>query len=89
MEQKRKLKYISFGIEGQERVRYFSYDGDTINVSHTLNGDSVDEYICKNIMIENDNEINHYILSQCTGEFEGSRDIPIVSVNNDGKVHLD
>ncbi|QUG41955.1 DUF4362 domain-containing protein [Psychrobacillus sp. INOP01] len=74
------INYIQYGIEGQRGVRTLSFDGEQINVSHSVNGDFIEEYNCKKVLVEIEEEIQKYILSECTGNFIG--DFELLSIPN-------
>jgi len=66
-----KINYVQYGIEGQRGVKTLTFDGEKINVSHSVDGDFIEEYNCNDIVIETEKDVNKYILSQCTGDFNG------------------
>jgi hypothetical protein len=74
------INYVQYGIEGQRGVRTLTFSGEQINVSHTVDGEFIEEYICQDIKVETEGEVNSYILKQCKGDFEG--DFELVSVTN-------
>ena len=47
------------------------FDGEQINVSHSVDGNFVEEYNCKKIIVKTEEQINIYILNECTGNFNG------------------
>ncbi|MBY6037137.1 DUF4362 domain-containing protein [Fictibacillus nanhaiensis] len=75
-----KINYIQYGIEGQKGVRTLKFDGEEINVSHSVNGDFIEEYNCQKIKIETEKDIKKYILSECTGNYNG--DFELLSIQN-------
>jgi len=75
-----KVNYIQYGIEGQRGVRTLTFDGEKINVSHSVDGDFIEEYNCQKIIIETEKDIKQYILSECTGSFNG--DFVLLSIQN-------
>ena len=72
------INYITYGEEGQLRVRTLIFDGEQINVFHSVDGEFVEEYNCKNIVLETNIEVEKYILIQCTGDYNG--DVELLSV---------
>lgn len=74
------INYIQYGIEGQRGVRTLTFDGEQINVSHSVDGDFIEEYNCKKVIVETEEEIQNYILSECTGDFVG--DFELLSIPN-------
>lgn len=74
------INYIQYGTEGQRGVRTLTFDGEQINVSHIVDGDFIEEYNCKKVIVETEEEIQKYILSQCTGNFIG--DFELLSIPN-------
>lgn len=75
-----KINYIQYGIEGQRGVRTLTFDGEKINVSHSVDGDFIEEYNCQKILIETEKDKKQYILSECTGSFIG--DFELLSIQN-------
>lgn len=75
-----KINYIQYGTEGQRGARTLTFDGEQINVSHSVDGNFVEEYNCKKIIVETEDEIKNYILSECTGSFNG--DFELLSIPN-------
>ncbi|WP_191694152.1 hypothetical protein [Sporosarcina quadrami] len=47
-------------------------NGEQISVSHSVDGNFIEEFNCKKIIIETEEEIQKYILSECTGNFIGN-----------------
>ena len=78
-----KINYVQYGIEGQRGVKVLTFDGDKINVSHSVDGDFIEEYNCNDIIFETEKDVNKYILSQCTGDFNG--DFELLTVPNNPK----
>ncbi|MGB2991047.1 MAG: hypothetical protein WBB47_00295 [Paenisporosarcina sp.] len=70
------IDYVVYGEEGQRGVRTLTFDGKQMNVSHSVDGKFIEEFNCKDIMFETKIEVDKYILSQCTGDFE------LLSVSN-------
>ena len=75
------INYVQYGIEGQRGVKTLTFDGEKINVSHSVDGDFIEEYNCKNIVIKTEKDVNKYMLSQCTGDFNG--DFELLTTQND------
>ena len=73
-----KLNFLQYGTEGQRGVRTLTYDGEQVNVFHSVDGNFIEEYNCKKIIVETEEEIKKYILSGCTGSFNG--DFELISV---------
>lgn len=76
---KAKINYVEYGIEGQRGVKTLTFNGEKINVSHSVDGEFIEESNCKNIIVEKD-VIKKYILSKCTGDFKG--DFELLSIPN-------
>ncbi|KKI88900.1 hypothetical protein WQ54_28655 [Bacillus sp. SA1-12] len=74
------INYVQYGVEGQRGVRTLTFNGELINVSHSVDGKFIEEYECKDIIVETEEEVKKYILSQCTGNFNG--DFELLSVPN-------
>lgn len=74
------INYIQYGIEGQRGVRTLKFDGKEINVSFSVDGDFIEEYNCKRVIVETEEGIQKYILSECTGDFIG--DFEFLSIHN-------
>lgn len=72
------INYIQYGIEGQRGVRTLTFDGEQISVSHSVDGDFIEEFNCEKIIVETEEEIQKYILSECTGNFIG--DFELLSI---------
>lgn len=66
-----KINYVQYGIEGQRGVRKLTFDGEKIYVSHSIDGDFIEEFNCNNIIVKTDEDVEKYMLSQCTGDFNG------------------
>lgn len=75
-----KLNFIQYGTEGQRGVRTLTFDGEQVNVFHSVDGNFIEEYSCKKLIVATDEEIKKYILSECTGSFNG--DFELLSVPN-------
>ena len=74
------INYIQYGIEGQRGVSTLKFDGKQINVSFSVDGNFIQEYNCKRVIVETEEEIQKYILSECTGNFIG--DFELLSIPN-------
>lgn len=74
------INYVQYGIEGQRGVRTLTFDGEQINVSLSVDGDFIEEYYCNKIIVEAEEDIKKYILSECKGNYNG--DIELLSVPN-------
>ena len=74
------INYVQYGTEGQRGVKILTFDGEQINVSFSTDGDFVEKYNCQKVKVETKEEINKYILSECTGNFNG--DSELLSVPN-------
>lgn len=74
------IKYVQYGTEGQRGVMTLKTDGNDIHVSHTVDGEFIEEFNCEDMIIQIEKEVNKYILSRCTGDFEG--DFELLSVPN-------
>ncbi len=58
---KTKINYVQYGIEGQRGVRTLTFDGEKINVSHSVDGDFIEEYNCNNSVRYSDSSI-HFLV---------------------------
>lgn len=65
-----KIKYVQYGIEGQEGVKTLMFTGKEINVSFSVDGEFIEEFNCKNIIVETDEKEKKYILNDCKGDLE-------------------
>ena len=74
------INHIQYGTEGQRGVRTLTFNGEQINVSHIVDGGFIEEYNCKYVIVETEEEIQKYILSECTGNFIG--DFELLSIPN-------
>ncbi|MGP9039466.1 DUF4362 domain-containing protein [Cytobacillus kochii] len=77
------INYVQYGTEGQRGVKTLTFDGDKIKVSHSVDGDFIEEYNCNEIVVKTEKDVNKYILSQCTGDFNG--DFELLTVPNNLK----
>ncbi|MGG0656274.1 DUF4362 domain-containing protein [Rummeliibacillus pycnus] len=75
-----KLNFIQYGTEGQRGVRTLTFDGEQVIVFHSVDGNIIEEYNCKKIIVEAEEEMKSYILSECKGSFNG--DFELLSVPN-------
>ncbi|WNS78271.1 DUF4362 domain-containing protein [Domibacillus sp. DTU_2020_1001157_1_SI_ALB_TIR_016] len=75
------VNYIEYGIEGQRGVTTLTSKEDNIHVSSSVDKKFIEEYSCKDIAIDIENGSDNYVLKQCTGDFEGTRDIPLLTVS--------
>ncbi|MGE7928978.1 DUF4362 domain-containing protein [Lysinibacillus xylanilyticus] len=64
---KAEINYVQYGIEGKRGVSTLAFDGEQINISHSVDGDFIEEYTCKKIIVETEEGINKYILNECNG----------------------
>lgn len=69
------VKYVRFGIEGQRGVVTLSFEGKELEISHTVDGKFIEAFKCNSIKIEETNTKKKYVLSQCTGDFEGEYEL--------------
>jgi hypothetical protein len=74
------INYVQYGIEGQRGVRTLTFNGEKINVSHSVDGDLIEEFNCNDFIVKTEEDVNKYILSQCTGDFNG--DFELLSAPN-------
>lgn len=74
------LNYSEYGVEGQHGVTTLSYQDNHLHVSRSVDEELIEKYRCKDIAIETKASTDHYVLKQCTGEFEGSRDFPLLTI---------
>jgi len=74
------IDYVDYGKEGQRGVRKLIFDGKQINVSPSLDGKFIEECNFQDIMFEIKIEVDKYILSQCTGDY--NTDFELLSVSN-------
>ena len=65
------INFVNYGVEGQRGVYTLAFDGDQIHVSLSVDGDFINEYNCEAIKIEEEEEIQRYILQQCSGNYTG------------------
>lgn len=74
------LNFIQYGTEGQLGVRTLTFDGEQVYVFHSVDGNFIEEYSCKKLTVQTEEAIKKYILSECTGSFNG--DFELLSVPN-------
>lgn len=74
------INYVEYGEEGQRGVRTLTFVGEQINVSHSVDGKFIEEYKCKDIVLETNISVEKYTMRQCTGDFNG--DTELLSVSN-------
>ncbi|WHY84051.1 DUF4362 domain-containing protein [Neobacillus novalis] len=74
------INYVQYGIEGQRGVRTLTFNGEKINVSHSVDGDFIEEFNCNDFIVKTEEDVKKYILSQCTGDFNG--DFELLSAPN-------
>lgn len=78
-----KLNFVSYGIEGQRKVETLTFNGEQIDISASVDGVSLEEYMCKDIYVKVEDMERKYILSECTGSSGKSYDNEILTVPND------
>ena len=76
---KSEINYVRYGIEGQRGVMTLTFNGEKINVFHEVDGNFIEEYECRDIIVETNNDVKKFILIQCTGDFEGDFELLEVS----------
>ncbi|MDW0117327.1 hypothetical protein QTL97_10300 [Sporosarcina thermotolerans] len=57
-----------------------AFDGKSINVSQSVDGEFIEEYDCQGLTIEIEKDIKQYILRDCSGSFNG--DSVLLSIPN-------
>jgi Domain of unknown function (DUF4362) len=77
-----KIDFVEYGIEGQKGIRTLNYTGEQIKVSHSVDGEFIEEYSCKGINVEKEERKEKYILIDCTGNFIGEIELLSVPTNN-------
>jgi hypothetical protein len=81
---KDEINFVQYGIEGQRGVKTLTYNGEQIKVSHSVDGDFVEKYNCKKIIVKNEKGVmDKYILVGCTGDFNGDYELLSVPVKKD------
>ncbi|MCE4047346.1 MULTISPECIES: DUF4362 domain-containing protein [Bacillaceae] len=78
-----KVNFVSYGIEGQRMVERLIFNGKQINISASVDGDSLEEYMCKDIFMKVEETEKKYILSECTGSSGESDGKEILTVPNE------
>ena len=76
---KSEINYVRYGIEGQRGVMTLTFNGENINVFHEVDGNFIEEYKCKDVIVETNDDVKKYILIQCSGDFEGDFELLEVS----------
>ena len=76
---KSEINYVRYGIEGQRGVMTLTFNGENINVFHEVDGNFIEEYKCKDVIAETNDDVKKYILIQCSGDFEGDFELLEVS----------
>ncbi|MFS0781224.1 DUF4362 domain-containing protein [Bacillus sp. 1P06AnD] len=66
------IDFVQYGIEGQRMVRTLTFDGEKMTASSSVDGDFIQEYSCGNILVETNKKTKKYILSDCSGSFNGN-----------------
>jgi hypothetical protein len=69
------INYIQYGIEGQRGETTLTFNGERINVSFSVDGDLIDEFNCKDIIIETSEKGQKYVLSECTGTIDDNYEL--------------
>lgn len=77
------INYVQNGTEGQRGVRTLTSINGNVNVSHSVDGEFVEEFTCKKFKIETEEDFDKYLLNQCTGDFEGN--FEFLTVSNEDK----
>jgi hypothetical protein len=77
------INYVQYGEEGQRGVMTLTSNTESINVSHNVDGQFIEEYNCENLIIVTEEEVDKYILNQCTGDFVG--DFELFSIAEEDK----
>jgi hypothetical protein len=60
------INYVQYGKEGQRGEKTLTFNGEKINVSFNVDGDFIEEFNCKNIMLETNEKEQKYVLRECT-----------------------
>lgn len=81
-QKKAEINYVQYGIEGQRGVSTLVFDGEQINISHSVDGDFIEEYSCKKIIVETEERINKYILNECNGNLNENVEYLSVPISN-------
>jgi hypothetical protein len=77
-----KINFIEYGIEGQKGKRTLNYIGNQIKISHSVDGEFIEEYSCKSISVEQAYGEEKYTLVDCKGNFNGDFELLSVPSNN-------
>ncbi|MFJ7183752.1 DUF4362 domain-containing protein [Lysinibacillus xylanilyticus] len=81
-QKKAEINYVQYGIEGQRGVSTLVFDGEQINISHSVDGNFIEEYSCKKIIVETEEGINKYILNECNGNINENVEFLSVPISN-------
>jgi hypothetical protein len=81
-QKKAEINYVQYGIEGQRGVSTLVFDGEQINISHSVDGNFIEEYSCKKIIVETEEGINKYILNECNGNLNENVEFLSVPISN-------
>jgi len=76
---KSEINYVRYGEEGQRGVLTLTFNGENINVFHEVDGNFIEEYKCKDVIVETNDDVKKYILIQCSGDFEGDFELLEIS----------
>ena len=76
---KSEINYVRYGEEGQRGVLTLTFNGENINVFHEVDGNFIEEYECKDVIAETNDDVKKYILIQCSGDFEGDFELLEIS----------
>ena len=79
---KSEINYVRYGEEGQRGVLTLTFNGENINVFHEVDGNFIEEYECKDVIAETNDDVKKYILIQCSGDFEGDFELLEVSTKH-------
>jgi|GEM_PF-1452886 len=81
-QKKAEINYVQYGIEGQRGVSTLVFDGEQINISHSVDGNFIEEYSCKKIIVETEEGINKYILNECNGNLNENVEFLSIPISN-------
>lgn len=81
-QKKAEINYVQYGIEGQRGVSTLAFDGEQINISHSVDGNFIEEYSCKKIIVKTEEGINKYILNECNGNLNENVEFLSVPISN-------
>jgi hypothetical protein len=76
------INYVRYGIEGQRGVMTLTFNGENVNVFHEVDGNFIEEYNCKDVIIDTKEDDKRYILIQCSGDFEGDFELLSISTKH-------